>query len=162
LCFKIFLIRIIKTQVLTFEQKISIFELWNLEYPKTVCYSDISQFENYLKGLLNKKHYLLIDLENKILGWGFTFVRDNETWFAVILNSKTQRSGFGTLLVNELKENNSSLNGWVIDHNNEIKQNGDPYISPVSFYCKNGFMFDDNTRLENEIISAIKIVWKKV
>jgi hypothetical protein len=27
---------------------------------------------------------LLIDDENKIKGWAFTFLRENQTWFAII------------------------------------------------------------------------------
>ena len=153
--------KIIKTQFLTSEQKQVLFELWNSEYPSKICYSDISQFENYLNELFNKRHYLLIDDDKQILGWGFTFVREDENWFCIILNSKIHRKGFGTILLEELKKNSSCLVGWVIDHQMEIKQNGEAYFTPIQFYIKNSFVLDVNVRLENEIISAAKIKWEK-
>lgn len=120
--------RIFQGIFLTLDQKQSVFELWNLEYPDRIGYAKISHFENYLDQLLNKNHYLLIDDENQILGWAFTFFREDDIWFAIILNSKIQRKGYGRLLLEELKKNCSVLNGWVIDGSREIKQNKEPYI----------------------------------
>jgi hypothetical protein len=153
--------RIIPSTVLTLIQKQSLFELWNSEYPEKICYSEMAEFENYLEILSNQKHYLLINDINQILGWAFTFVREVDNWFAIIVNSNIHRKGFGSLLLKELKKNSFVLNGWVIDHQNEIKQNKEPYLSPIEFYFKNGFVLVENARLENETISAIKIKWEK-
>ena len=151
--------KIIQSAVLTLKEKQSLFELWNSEYPEKIGYTNISEFENYLEALSNKEHYLLMNDENEILGWAFTFNRDNEQWFAIILNSKIHRKGYGRLLLDELKKNNSVLNGWAIDHHNEIKQNREPYISPIDFYVKNGFIAEQDVRIESDKISAVKIRW---
>ena len=69
--------------------------------------------------------------------------------------------GFGTLLLNELKKNNTVLNGWVTDHQNDVKQNKESYLSPIEFYSKNGFSVSKNIRIENDKISAVKITWER-
>jgi hypothetical protein len=153
--------KIIRTKFLSLKQKEALFLLWNLEYPKVICYSAITQFENYLNGIFDKIHYLLIDIDNQILGWGVTFVREEQKWFAIILDSKIHKIGLGSLLLEELKKDNTCLNGWAIDHPREVKQNGEMYISPILFYTKNGFIVESTVRLENEIISAVKIKWIK-
>ncbi|PKB16719.1 hypothetical protein [Flavobacterium sp. 5] len=153
--------KIIQTTVLTLEEKQCLFKLWNFEYPDKIVYSKISEFEDYLEKLSNQKHYLLINELNEILGWSFTFLRDNDNWFAIILNSNIHRKGYGTTLLQELKKNSLVLNGWVIDHQNEIKQNKETYISPLDFYTKNGFLVNQDVRIENDKISAVKIRWKK-
>jgi hypothetical protein len=61
--------------------------------------------------------------------------------------------------LDELKKNNSVLNGWATDHQNDLKQNKDPYISPIDFYIKNGFVINTSIRIESDKISAVKIRW---
>jgi hypothetical protein len=151
--------KIIQTAILTLEQKQSLFELWNAEYPIKICYNKISEFENYLDGLSDKKHYLLVNDFDQILGWAFTFFREQEDWFGIIVNSKNKGKGFGTLLLEELKKNKSVLNGWVTDHD-DVKINSEPYLSPLEFYTKNEFSVQQNIRMENEKISAVKIRWE--
>ncbi|MDR6845048.1 hypothetical protein [Flavobacterium granuli] len=153
--------KIIQTGVITLEQKESLFELWNAEYPERIGYKDLPEFEDYLDGLLSVKHYLLVDHLNQISGWAFTFVREEEDWFGIIINSKIQGKRFGTILLDELKRNTSVLNGWATDHQNDIKRNKEPYMSPLEFYAKNGFIVDQNIRMENDKISAIKIRWDR-
>jgi len=155
-------INIIQTQVLTLEQKESLFELWNAEYPERISYKDLSEFENYLDGLLNAKHYLLVDDLEQLLGWAFTFVREDEDWFGIIIDSKIKGKRFGTILLNELKIDNTILNGWVVDHQKDFKQNKEPYLSPLEFYAKNGFIVNESIRMENDIISAVKIRWERI
>lgn len=154
--------KILQTTVLTLNQKQSLFELWNTEYPEKIGYDELSEFENYLDGLLNKEHYLLVDDQNQIVGWAFTFFREQEDWFGIIINSKMQGKGFGMLLLDELKKNKLILNGWVIDHQNYLKQNKEPYLSPLFFYTKNGFLVENDIRIENDKISAVKIRWEQV
>jgi len=151
---------IVQAKSLTLEQKISLFELWNSEYPVKVGYNELSEFENYLDGLSYKNHYLLVKDLDQILGWAFTFIREKEDWFGIIVNSKIHSKGFGVLLLNELKQNNLVLNGWVIAHQNNLKQNNEPYLSPLGFYIKNGFIVQKNIRIENEKLSAVKIRWE--
>ncbi|MCD0469397.1 GNAT family N-acetyltransferase [Flavobacterium sp. JAS] len=153
--------RILRKEILSEEEKEVLRELWNNEYPARLHLKTSEDFELYLNGLSNTKHYLLFDDSNEIIGWAFTFLREGEDWFAIILNSKIQGRGNGSLLINEIKKRNSSLNGWVIDHENEIKENGDFYKSPITFYIKNGFTIITETRIENEKMSAVKINWKR-
>jgi hypothetical protein len=153
--------KIIQTLVLTLEQKHSLFELWNAEYPERIGYKELFEFENYLNELSDVKHFLLVNDLNPIFGWAFTFVRENEDWFGVIIDSKMQGKRFGSLLLEELKMERSILNGWVIDHQNDVKRNKESYLSPLDFYTKNGFIVDQNIRMENEKISAVKIRWER-
>lgn len=150
---------IIQTTSLTLDQKQLLFELWNSEYPEKIGYKELSGFEDYLDGLSNKEHYLGVDDQNQIVGWAFTFFREEEDWFGIIINSAMQRKGLGIRLLQELKKNKLVLNGWVIDHSNDLKQNKEPYLSPLFFYTKNGFLVEKEIRIENEKISAVKIRW---
>jgi GNAT superfamily N-acetyltransferase len=152
--------KIIQTPTLTLDQKQALFELWNSEYPEKIGYAKLSEFENYLDGLSNKENYLVVDDQNQILGWAFTFFREDKDWFGIIVNSEIQGKGLGKLLLDELKKSKSVLNGWVIDHQNDLKQNKEPYLSPLGFYTKNGFLVHKNNRIENEKISAVKISWE--
>ena len=136
-------------------------ELWNQEYPLKLNYHYLEDFKTYLNNLTDQSHILLLDEGNKVIGWYFDFLREGERWFAILLNSDVHRKGFGTKLLQIAKEKESILNGWVIDHNEDIKPNGDPYISPLDFYTKNDFKVISETRLELEKISAVKIKWQK-
>lgn len=95
--------KVIQTLVLTLEQKQSLFELWNAEYPERICYKELFEFESYLKELSELKHYLLVNDFDQILGWSFIFLRDHENWFGIIIDSKIKGKGFGTFLLEELK-----------------------------------------------------------
>jgi GNAT superfamily N-acetyltransferase len=152
---------IIQPSVLTLEQEKSLFELWNSEYPERVCYNELSDFQDYLEGLSSIKHYLFVDDLKQFRGWGFTFDREGEDWFGIIIDSKMQGKGFGTILLDELKKNNPVLNGWVTDHQNDVKRNKEYYLSPLGFYTKQGFIINENIRLENDKISAVKIRWER-
>jgi len=92
---------------------------------------------------------------------GITFNRDNLILFAIIVDSKNQGKGFGSLFLNKLKDLQNELNGWVIDHDNDSKLNGSQYKSPLAFYIKNNFEVLNNFRIDNEKISAVRIQWKK-
>jgi hypothetical protein len=152
--------RIIEKQALSLDEKKILNKLWNNEYPEKIGYRELSEFEGYLDGLSNTVHYLVVNDQNQILGWAFTFLREAEDWFGIIINSEIQAKGFGILLLDELKKSKLVLNGWVIDHQNDLKQNKEPYLSPLGFYTKNGFLVHENCRIENDKISAVKIRWK--
>lgn len=153
--------KIVEKEILSEEEKEVLRELWNEEYPARLNCKTMQDFELYLNGLSNTKHYLLFDALDKISGWAFTFLREDENWFAIILNHQIQGKGNGTLLMNELKKNNTSLNGWVVDHENEVKQNAAHYKSPMPFYIKNDFTILTEIRIENEKMSGVKINWKQ-
>ena len=153
--------KIVQKEILSLEEKETLHELWNNEYPAKLNLKTIEDFELYLNGLSETEHYLLFDDSDKINGWAFTFLRENENWFAIILNHEIQGRGNGSLLMNEIKKNNTSLNGWVIDQENEIKHNATFYKSPLQFYIKNDFIVCSEIRIENEKLSAVKINWKR-
>ncbi len=153
--------KIIKTTSLTKDQKNTLRNLWNNEYPVKLNFESFTDFEKYLKPLNNQVHFFLLNDKNQIQGWAFTFSRDKEKWFLIILDTKIHRNGYGTLLINKLKSIDSNLNGWVIESNNEIKQNGEIYSSPLPFYLKNGFKINKDICLDNEKITALKIEWIK-
>ncbi|RTY88303.1 hypothetical protein [Flavobacterium sp. RSP15] len=152
---------IVEKEVLSLEQKEALCQLWNNEYPEKLSYKKTEEFDIYLNSLLNIKHYLLIDDANEIKGWAFTFLREDEVWFAIIIDDQIQGKGKGSLLLKELKKRKNNLNGWVVDHENDIKKNKEPYKSPLLFYIKNGFSICNGTRIENKKISAVKINWKR-
>lgn len=151
----------IRRSILSDSEKLEIFELWNNEYPKKLSYKSIREFDEYLKNLTQQSHILLIDSNGKIKGWYFDFIRDNEKWFAIILDSNIHGKRLGTRILELAKQKENELNGWVIDHNREQKKNGESYNSPLNFYLKNGFKIMINNRLELDKISAVKIKWKK-
>lgn len=153
--------KIILSNNLTNNMKSRLQELWNNEYPEKIKHSSIKDFEDYLNELQNLTHYLMIDDNSEITGWGFTFDRNAEKWFAIILDSRIHGKGFGTELLKRMKQNETELFGWVIDHNNDLRTNGQAYRSPVGFYIKNGFKIIPDERLELEKISAVKIIWQK-
>jgi hypothetical protein len=150
---------IIKKEFLSLQDKEVLLQLWNNEYPEKLNYQTIDEFDVYLDALTEKQHYFLINDEGKTKGWAFTFLRDGEDWFAIILDKEIQGTGKGSLLMNELKKNKDNLNGWVIDHENDMKQNKEFYKSPLLFYVKNGFTICDETRIENQKMSGVKINW---
>lgn len=153
--------KITNTHQLNQEQKEQILQLWNNEYPEKLAYKSIDGFENYLEKLNEVNHFLLMNDDEKIQGWAITFEREGDTWFAIILSENLHGKGWGTKVLNELKQNKKALNGWVIDHSDDKKRNGSFYKSPLEFYLKNGFEVLSNTRLELKIMSAVKIKWKK-
>lgn len=150
----------IKLSNLSSIHKEEILKLWNNEYPSKLNYQSLTDFEVYLKNLKQKSHILMVDERKNIRGWYFDFIRDQEKWFAIILDSKLQNKGFGTIIINLAKKKEKELNGWVIDHEDDKKNNGETYKSPLAFYLKNGFVKLEDTRLELENISAVKIKWK--
>jgi len=154
-------VQFIKTSKLSKSQKQEICDLWNNEYPEKLNYRNLADFENYLKNLSKQSHIIMVNKDQNIKGWYFDFIRESEKWFAIILDSKFQGKGLGIKMLNLAKEKESELNGWVIDHSNDKKQNGEIYESPLSFYLKNGFELLMKNRLEHEKISAVKIKWKK-
>lgn len=150
---------IITTTSLTDFQKECAYNLWNNEYPQKLQYKNITGFDEYLNGLQQKKHYLLINDEGIITAWAATFERDHEKWFAIIINSVSQGKGYGTVMLNEIKKDERRISGWLIDHERDLKANGEKYRSPLAFYIKNGFNILPDIRIETPAISAVKITW---
>lgn len=152
---------IIKTKTLSLQQKMEIMRLWNQEYPQQLKYDTIEALDYYLDSLLNPMHYFAVDESGQIMGWTFVFERDRAIWFAIIVDTHAQRKGLGKALLGMLKKEQTLLNGWVTDGNNYFKIDGRPYLSPLAFYLKNDFTLCQETRLETEKLSAVKIKWVK-
>ena len=152
--------RILETTVLDDNQREAVMRLWNEEYPTQLNYVRMADFDNYLDGLSDKQHYLGIDDEGLIIGWAFSFIREGERWFAIIVNRSAQGKGNGTVLLHALKEKKERLAGWVTDHERYLKSDGTPYSPPLAFYLQNGFSVREDVRLEIEKLSAVRIDWK--
>lgn len=153
--------KFIRTKELSKGLKIEILILWNNEYPKKLNCRNLLDFDIYLENLNNKSYILMLDQNQNIKGCYFDFFRNEEKWFVIIVDSKIHGQGYGTQILNLAKERESELNGWVIDHDNDKKLNGEFYKSPLDFYLKNGFEKFSDIRLELDKLSAIKIKWKK-
>ncbi|WP_121666167.1 GNAT family N-acetyltransferase [Mesonia aquimarina] len=152
--------KFIEVSILSESNKREILKLWNNEYPEKLGFQHIAEFEKYLAELTAPSHILMLDHNSKVKIWYVCFTRENEKWFALILDSSFQGKGLGTKLLNRAKEKEPELNAWVIDHNNDRKKNGEHYNSPLDFYLKNGFELITHNRLELKKISAVKIKWK--
>ncbi len=151
--------KITKAENLSEAQKQSIIQLWNNEYPLQIQHSDIASFDEYLSSKENLQHYLLTDDSENIKGWLATFTRDDEKWFALLVDGSEQKKGYGTMLLNKVKEFENEINGWAIDRETDVKLNGETYLSPIKFYLKNDFEVLNEVRLETETMSAVKIKW---
>ncbi len=144
---------IIKTKHLTNVQFDQVNQLWNEEYPLKLK----NRFGMLLDGVENYNHYLIENEYKNILAWAVEFEKDNETRFSIIVNKEQQGKGFGSLLIDRLKKDVNEFYGWVIDHNNDKKENGENYQSPLSFYIKQGFEVLENIRIDTDMLKAVKI-----
>ena len=148
---------------LNLEQKSIIYKLWNENYPKQLEFKELSNLDQYLQSLNNPVHFFIentdIGLRNKIFAWAVVFERENEQWFAIIIDNKFQKKGIGNNILNFLKTEFDVLNGWVIDNNDYFMTDNSNYHSPLGFYIKNGSSIIETIRLETDKISAVKIKW---
>ena len=150
-----------QTRTLNIPQKTALLNLWNREAPTNIAHDSISSLEGYLNSLEDARYTLVLDDEQQINGWFVDFNREGERWFAMLLDTSIQGHGVGSELLNRVKAFHNNLNGWVIDHNNDKKINGENYRSPIKFYLKNEFNMIPYVRLETDKLSAVKITWSK-
>ena len=144
--------------LLSEEERKVLLRLWNDEYPKIISHTSLHSFDCYLEGLENVYHYLLIDMYHDVIkGWAFTFERDNLRWFAIILSSTIQKKGIGRIMLKYLISKEKHLRAWVIDNDRYVKSNGQPYISPLSFYTKLGYKISKKDTSTSGELSVIKI-----
>ena len=154
-------VQIHEVNQLDHKQKEEIMMLWNAEYPIKFMYHDLVDFEKYLNGLEDQNHQLVVNDQNEVLGWFMDFIRDNDRWFTIVLDTSIKGKGLGTKLLDRAKEKNVVLNGWVTDHDNFLKKDGKNYQSPIRFYEKNGFIIHPEITFQSEKGSLIKIRWQK-
>lgn len=58
--------------------KEEILQLWNQEYPKEMMLQSMANFDAYLEKLDKGKHWLLLNENNTVMGWAFSFDREGE------------------------------------------------------------------------------------
>jgi predicted GNAT family N-acyltransferase len=148
---------IIKTNNLTTLQAAQINQLWNNEYPLKLK----DRFPILLDGADWFNHYIVLNEEQNIIAWAVIFEKEKQIRFSIIVASKHNGKGLGGLLIVKLKEENKEFYGWVIDHNNDLKSNGEYYQTPMPFYLKHGFEILNDIRIDNEMIKAVLIKWSK-
>ncbi|MBK7682216.1 MAG: GNAT family N-acetyltransferase [Bacteroidetes bacterium] len=151
---------IIHTQVLNQQQQLELLKCWNDVYPVNVKFEDLSKLNSYFDGLQHVEYFLLIDSSIPAIAFSFRFIRDGELWLAMLMPTSMQGKGYGSILLEELTENKEMISAWVVDHDQDLKSDGSPYVSPLQFYLKNGFVIQEGVRLELDTISAAKLVWR--
>lgn len=150
-----FAMKIIKTKILTLKQNEQINALWNDEYPAKLK----DRFPILLEGADSYNHYFVEDINNKIIAWAVDFEKEKQVRFSIIVCSNYKGKGLGSMLIEKLKAENQEFYGWVIDHNDDFKLNGELYITPMPFYLKHGFEILNEKRIDNEMIRAVLIKW---
>jgi len=136
-----------------------VLHLWNNSYPIGICYNDINELNTFFAPLGNRRHYMIKD-NSSIEAWIVTFDRDDARWFSIIVSPSNKRKGLGKKLLQYVMKIEPKLNGWVTDHDNDVKRDGTPYESPIGFYLKLGFDIDHQTRYEKPGISCVRIYHK--
>ncbi|MEZ4899628.1 MAG: hypothetical protein R2806_22475 [Saprospiraceae bacterium] len=153
--------KLIELSVLTPAQKEQIIALWNQEYPAKIMLSGLADFDQYLSALQDLNHIVLIDRHQVIKGWLAYFSREGEQWFAILLDASLQGQGWGTQILDLAKKRNLELHGWVIPDDQELKQNGEIYRSPLGFYVRNKFSVFAGIQSFKKDTRSIKISWYK-
>ena len=152
---------IIHTHVLNQQQQLELLKCWNDVYPQNLKFDDLAKLKSYFDGLQQVEYFLLIDASIPATAFSFRFIRDEELWLAMLMPPTMQGKGYGSILLEELTENISSISAWVVDHDRDLKSDGSSYISPLPFYLKEGFEIQEGVRLETDTISVAKLIWKK-
>ena len=124
-----------------------------------MIYSSVAQFDDYLNQFGDKHHHCIY-IDKKLIAWAVDFIRDDERWFVMFVDEEHQSKSHGLALLNSLKDKNTVLNGWVVDHNRYRRTNGESYVSPLRFYLKNLFRLQLD-RMETSHLSLVKIKWEK-
>jgi GNAT superfamily N-acetyltransferase len=149
--------KLITTNQLTAKQHHEIHVLWNDEYPIKLK----DRYSILLNDALWFHHYLLVNKEDQIVAWAVDFKKEEQVRFSIIVSSAYKNKGLGRRMLDALKKENTSFFGWVIDHDDDLKSNGEVYRSPLSFYLKNGFEVVHDQRLDTPMISAVLVKWSE-
>jgi GNAT superfamily N-acetyltransferase len=149
--------KIIRTQILTPQQSEQINNAWNNEYPVDL----MNRFSLLLDGCDEFLHYIIEDVFGSIAAWGVVFVKENERRFSILVVNKYQGQGLGKQLIEAFKKDYPIFYGWVIDHDDDVKTNGEKYVSPLPFYLQLGFTILNEQRIDTEMISAVKVRFKE-
>lgn len=148
-----------KTHKPTSDEKHGILALWNEEYPAQLSHKNVDSLNAYLNGCKAQTHWFVRHKSGAICGWFMLFERNDEKWFAMIVNRTHQGKGLGNSLLTEVKKLELVLNGWAVDKDQYQKRDGSSYHAPLEFYLKNGFEVKPDVRFETDVLSSVKIVW---
>jgi predicted GNAT family N-acyltransferase len=129
--------------------------LWNQEYSKNL----LNRFSILLTDAANYRHFIIENDAREIVAWAVLFDKENETRFSIIVAEASSGLGLGGQLMDVLKQVCPCFYGWVIDHDNDLKNDGSIYRSPLTFYLKHGFEVLSEQRLDTTIIKAVKVKW---
>ena len=149
--------KIFKTKILTDRQKEDINALWNSEYPVKLK----DRFPILLDGAAWHNHYIIEDLNASVIAWATDFEKENQVRFSIIVSSSHKGKGLGSALIDRLKAEHIEFYGWVIDHDDDVKLNGELYKSPMAFYLKHDFEVLNEQRIDSEMIKAVLIRWQE-
>lgn len=147
---------IIQTKTLSSVQSEQINSLWNEEYPLKLK----DRFPILLEGTTWHNHFVVEDSNRLIIAWAMMFEQSQQIRFSIIVSKDHQGKGLGKTLLDQMKLTHNEFYGWVIDHNNDLKLNGENYVSPLPFYLKQGFEIIPDQRIDNEMIQAVLVGWK--
>lgn len=145
--------KIFKTKILTDRQKEEINALWNNEYPAKLK----DRFPILLEGTAWHNHYIIEDSDASVIAWAVDFQKEKQVRFSIIVSSIYKGIGLGSALIDKLKAENHEFYGWVIDHDMDVKLNGEHYKSPMPFYLKHDFEILSEQRIDSEMIRAVLI-----
>lgn len=147
--------RITKTKIISQLQTEQINALWDIEFPEKLN----GRYPLLLEEATSFDHYIIEDDAQKIIAWAVIFEKDQQIRFSLIVAANQQQKGLGGLLIERLKSDNQEFYGWVIDHNDDLKTNGEHYLSPLPFYLKHGFEILNDQRIDSPMIKAVLIKW---
>jgi GNAT superfamily N-acetyltransferase len=147
---------IISSKIISEQQSEQINTLWNAEYPTKLK----DRFPILLEGTNWHNHYIIEDAHQHVIAWAVDFEKEQQVRFSIIVSSNHKGKGLGSRLIEELKAKNQEFYGWVIDHNDDVKADGEQYITPMPFYIKHGFEILHDKTIDNEMIKAVLIKWQ--
>jgi GNAT superfamily N-acetyltransferase len=147
---------IIKTKELSLNQVEQINQVWNDEYPIKLN----NRFRILLNDAKSYMHYIIENEKQEIIAWGVMFEKEDEHRFSILVVKKYQGQELGKQLIDSFKKDYPIFFGWVIDHDNDVKINGEKYVSPLPFYLKHGFKILNEQRIDTEMISAVKVLFE--
>jgi GNAT superfamily N-acetyltransferase len=147
---------IIQTKELSNSQVEQIDRAWNDEYPIKLN----NRFGILLNDAKSYMHYIIENEKQEVIAWGVMFEKEDERRFSILVVNKYKGQGLGKKLIEAFKKDYPIFYGWVIDHDNDVKANGEKYVSPLPFYLQLGFTILKEQRIDTEMISAVKVKFK--
>ncbi len=142
-----------QTEFLSAKQFSEINALWNEEYPLKLKDRLALLLEDNTKTI----HFYILDKFEQVIAWSVLFEKEQDLRFSILVSRKHQKQGLGSALLTEMKNEDLAFSGWVIDHDLDFRSDESNYMSPLSFYLKNGFSIDESCRLNNEMIEAVLV-----